>query len=54
MGARFTSRRSDGHRGVGMGIVRADHLTNLVSIDEVTADHWHTTIGVNLMGAWSL
>ena len=37
-----------------MGIVRADHLTNLVSIDEVTAEHWHTTIGVNLMGAWSL
>eukprot|EP01051_Picozoa_sp_SAG22_P002447 SAG22_NODE_109_length_19706_cov_464.723772_12_plen_284_part_00 len=39
---------------VGMGIVRANHLTNTVGIDEVTAEHWQSMIGVNLMGAWSL
>ena len=39
---------------LGMGIIRADHLTNLVGIDEVTPAHWRAMLDVNLMAAWYL
>ncbi|MGI9409597.1 MAG: SDR family NAD(P)-dependent oxidoreductase [Hyphomicrobiaceae bacterium] len=39
---------------MGMQSFRADHLTNLVSIDEITPDIWNKFVAVNLSGAWYL
>ena len=37
---------------LGMGVIRADHMTNLVEIHEVDPDVWDRFVGVNLSGAW--
>ena len=39
---------------VGMGVIRDDHMTNLVTIDEIEPKAWDKFIGVNLSGAWYL
>ena len=39
---------------MGMGIIRADHLSNLVAIDEIPPDLWDDFIRTNLSGAWYL
>ncbi len=39
---------------IGMGAIRDDHMTNLVSIEELTPDVWDKFISVNLSGAWYL
>lgn len=39
---------------VGMGLIRADHMTNLVGIEEISPEVWNTFIAVNLSGAWYL
>ena len=39
---------------LGMGVIRADHFTNLVTIDEIRPDVWTRMIEVNLNGAWFL
>ena len=37
---------------LGMGVIRADHMTNLVRIHEVDPEVWDRFISVNLSGAW--
>lgn len=37
---------------IGMGNIRTDHMTDLVEIHEVTPQHWHRFIEVNLSGAF--
>ena len=39
---------------VGMGIIRADHLAELVSIDEISPKLWDQFMQTNLSGAWYL
>jgi len=39
---------------VGMGVIRDDHMTNLVSIEEITPEVWQRFVDVNLNGAWYL
>ena len=39
---------------VGMGVLRADHMTNLVGIDEIEPAVWDNFVSVNLSGAWYL
>ena len=39
---------------LGMGLVRSDHMTNLVATDELTPELWDRFISVNLSGAWYL
>jgi NAD(P)-dependent dehydrogenase (short-subunit alcohol dehydrogenase family) len=39
---------------LGMGEIRDDHMTNLVSIEELTPAVWDKFIAVNLSGAWYL
>ncbi len=39
---------------LGMGVIRADHFTNLVTIDEIRPEVWTRMIEVNLNGAWFL
>ena len=39
---------------VGMQALRADHMTNLVGIDELTPEIWDKFVGVNFSGAWYL
>ena len=39
---------------LGMGVIRADHFTNLVTIDEIRPEVWTRMIEVNLNGAWYL
>ena len=38
---------------LGMGVIRADHMTNLVSIDDL-AEIWDQFVAVNLSGGWYL
>lgn len=38
----------------GMGLIRLDHMTNLVDINEVTPETWDRFVAVNLSGAWYL
>lgn len=37
---------------LGMGVVRADHMTNLVGIEELAPEVWDRVIQVNFSGAW--
>ena len=37
---------------MGMGVIRADHMTNLVEIHEIDPEVWDRMIAVNLSGAW--
>ena len=37
---------------LGMGVVRIDHMTNLVEIHEITPEMWDRFVTVNLSGAW--
>ena len=39
---------------LGMGVVRADHFTNLVGIEEIRPEVWDRMVSVNLNGAWYL
>ena len=40
--------------GLGMGVIRPDHMDNLIGIDEVDADVWRQFIDVNLTGPFLL
>ena len=37
---------------LGMGVIRVDHMTNLVGIHEIEPDVWDRFVSVNLSGAW--
>ena len=37
---------------VGMGIIRTDHMTNLVEIQEIAPEMWQRFVAVNLSGPW--
>ena len=39
---------------LGMGIIRADHMTHLVGIHEIEPEVWDRFVAVNLSGAWYL
>lgn len=39
---------------LGMGVIREDHFTNLVAIEEIAPDVWDRFMQVNLSGAWYL
>ena len=39
---------------MGMGVIRRDHMTNLVEIHEIDPDIWNRFVTVNLSGAWYL
>ena len=40
--------------GLGMGIIRQDHMTRAVGIDEVSVEVWHRFIDTNLSGAFHM
>ena len=37
---------------LGMGVIRVDHMTELVGIHEITPEMWNRFVDVNLSGAW--
>ena len=37
---------------LGMGVIRIDHMTELVEIQEITPEMWDRFVSVNLSGAW--
>ena len=37
---------------MGMGVIRTDHMTDLVGIHEITPETWERFVAVNLSGAW--
>ena len=39
---------------LGMGLIRADHMTRLVDIEEITPEVWDKFVAVNLSGGWYL
>ena len=39
---------------MGMGVIRTDHMVNLVEIHEIEPDTWDRFVTVNLSGAWYL
>ena len=39
---------------VGMGVIRDDHFSNLVRIQEIEPDVWQRFIAVNFSGAWNM
>ena len=39
---------------MGMGVIRTDHMVNLVEIHEIDPDIWDRFVTVNLSGAWYL
>jgi NAD(P)-dependent dehydrogenase (short-subunit alcohol dehydrogenase family) len=39
---------------LGMGVIRDDHVTNLVGIEEITPEIWDRFVAVNFSGAWYL
>src|SRR6185312_11150888 len=39
---------------LGMGAIHDDHMTNLVSIEEITPEIWDRFVAVNFSGAWYL
>jgi NAD(P)-dependent dehydrogenase (short-subunit alcohol dehydrogenase family) len=39
---------------LGMGVIRADHMTNLVGIEEIEPEVWDRFVAVNLSGGWYL
>ena len=40
--------------GLGMGVIRQDHMTNPVTIDEVSIEVWHRFMDTNLSGAFHM
>jgi NAD(P)-dependent dehydrogenase (short-subunit alcohol dehydrogenase family) len=40
--------------GLGMGIIRQDHMSNPVTLDEVSVEVWHRFIATNLNGAFHM
>jgi NAD(P)-dependent dehydrogenase (short-subunit alcohol dehydrogenase family) len=40
--------------GLGMGIIRQDHMTKPVGIDEVSVEVWHRFMNTNLSGAFHM
>lgn len=39
---------------LGMGLIRDDHMTNLVGIEEIAPEVWDKFMRINLSGAWYL
>ena len=39
---------------LGMGIIRTDHMTNLVKIHEIEPEVWRAFVDVNFTGAWNM
>ncbi len=39
---------------VGMGLIREDHFSNLIGIDEIKPEIWQRFVAVNLSGAWNM
>ncbi len=39
---------------LGMGMIRSDHMTHLVRIEELDGAIWNKMISVNLSGAWNM
>ena len=39
---------------LGMGVIRDDHETNLVSLDEIEPEIWDAMIAVNMSGPWNM
>jgi NAD(P)-dependent dehydrogenase (short-subunit alcohol dehydrogenase family) len=39
---------------LGMGVIRDDHMSNLVTIEEITSQTWDRFVAVNFSGAWYL
>ena len=37
---------------LGMGVIRTDHMTELVKIQEITPETWDRFVAVNLSGGW--
>ena len=37
---------------LGMGVIRVDHMTELVEIQEITPETWDRFVAVNLSGGW--
>ena len=40
--------------GLGMGIIRRDHMTKPVTLDEVSVEVWHRFMATNLSGAFHM
>jgi NAD(P)-dependent dehydrogenase (short-subunit alcohol dehydrogenase family) len=40
--------------GLGMGIIRQDHMTKPVTLDEVSVEMWHRFMNTNLSGAFHM
>ena len=40
--------------GLGVGIIRRDHFTTPITLDEVTVDHWHRFVDTNLSGPFHM
>jgi NAD(P)-dependent dehydrogenase (short-subunit alcohol dehydrogenase family) len=40
--------------GLGMGIIRQDHMTKPVTLDEVSVEVWHRFLDINLSGAFHM
>jgi len=40
--------------GLGMGVIRQDHMTKPVTLDEVSVEMWHRFIDTNLSGAFHM
>jgi NAD(P)-dependent dehydrogenase (short-subunit alcohol dehydrogenase family) len=39
---------------LGMGVIRDDHMANLVDIEEIAPEVWNRFVAVNFSGAWYL
>ena len=39
---------------LGMGVIRADHMTHLIDIEEITPAMWQRFVAVNFTGAWNM
>ena len=37
---------------MGMGVIRMDHMTNLIEIHEIAPEVWEQFVAVNLSGPW--
>lgn len=40
--------------GLGLQVIRTDHMTKLVDIEEISPGMWQRIVGVNLSGAWNM
>jgi NAD(P)-dependent dehydrogenase (short-subunit alcohol dehydrogenase family) len=39
---------------IGMGVIRSDHMTRSVAIQEIAPEMWQRFVGVNFTGAWNM